>query len=34
MLHINPNTEDENNPNEIMFVYWEDAWNEDIKTEN
>ena len=34
MLHINPNTEDEHNPNEIMFVYWEDAWNEDIKTEN
>lgn len=34
MLHTNPNTEDENNPNEIMFVYWEDAWNEDIKPEN
>ena len=31
MLHINTNTEDENNPNEIVFVYWEDAWNEDIK---
>ena len=27
MIHINQNTGNNHNPNEVVFIYWEDSWN-------